>query len=137
MPDDDSLSDAAAFGRLYEQQGASIRQFLCPAVRDRSAADDLIQETFLHLWRRPSAFDPGRGSIRAYLFGIARKKAVDCRPSKRRSDDGRARQAPLCSARSWALEFCMYPCGWALTCPTLAIRQLSSSRCCESLWRSR
>ena len=77
MPDDESLTDAAVFGRLYERQGASIRQFLCLAVRDRTAADDLTQETFLHLWRRPSAFDARRGSIRAYLLGIARKKAVD------------------------------------------------------------
>jgi RNA polymerase sigma-70 factor (ECF subfamily) len=77
MPDDENLTDAAAFGRLYQQQGASIRQFLCLAVRDRFAADDLTQETFLHLWRRPSAFDPGRGNIKAYLLGIARKKAVD------------------------------------------------------------
>lgn len=77
MPDDENLKDAAAFGRLYQQQGASIRQFLCLVLRDRSAADDLTQETFLHLWRRPLAFDPGRGSIRTYLFGIARKKAAD------------------------------------------------------------
>ena len=77
MPDDESLTDAAAFGRLYHQQGPSIRQFLYLAVRDRFAADDLTQETFLHLWRRPSAFDPGRGSLKAYLLGIARKKAAD------------------------------------------------------------
>lgn len=77
MPDDEALTDRAVFGRLYQQQGASIRQFLCLAVRDRSTADDLTQETFLHLWRRPSAFDPGRGSIKAYLLGIARNKAMD------------------------------------------------------------
>ncbi len=77
MPDDDSLTNSSAFGRLYQQQGTSIRQFLCAALRDRSAADDLTQETFLHLWRRPSAFDPQRGSIKAYLLGIARKKATD------------------------------------------------------------
>src|SRR5581483_10638844 len=77
MADDDSLTDEAAFGRLYHQQGASIRQFLCLAVRDKFAADDLTQETFLHLWRRPSAFNPARGNIKAYLLGIARKKAAD------------------------------------------------------------
>ncbi len=77
MPDDEDLTDAAAFGRLYDRQGASIREFLHLAVRDRFAADDLTQETFLHLWRRPAAFDPSRGSIKAYLFGIARKKAAD------------------------------------------------------------
>lgn len=77
MPDDEILTDAAAFGRMYQQQGASVRQFLCLAVHDPSAADDLTQETFLHLWRRPSAFDPGRGPIKAYLLGIARNKAMD------------------------------------------------------------
>ncbi|HKW96679.1 MAG TPA: RNA polymerase sigma factor [Bryobacteraceae bacterium] len=77
MPDEESLTDAAAFGRLYQQQGASIRRFLCLAVRDRFAADDLTQETFLHLWRRPAAFNPESGCIKAYLLGIARKKAAD------------------------------------------------------------
>ena len=77
MPDDESLTDAAAFGRLYHQQGAPIRQFLYLAVHDRSAADDLTQETFLHLRRRPSAFNPGCGSVKPYLFGIARNKAAD------------------------------------------------------------
>src|SRR5574341_197154 len=77
MPDDENLTDAAAFGRLYHQQGASIRQFLYLAVRDRSAADDLTQGTFLPLWRRPSAFNPGCGSIKAHLLGIARNKAAD------------------------------------------------------------
>ena len=77
MPEDESLTDEAAFGRLYNQQGASIRRFLRLILRDRSAADDLTQETFLHLWRRPSGFDPARGNVRAYLLGIARKKAVD------------------------------------------------------------
>lgn len=77
MPDDEKMTDTAFFSRLYQQEGASIRRFLCLAVRDQSAADDLTQETFLHLWRRPSAFDPGRGSIKSYLLGIARNKATD------------------------------------------------------------
>jgi RNA polymerase sigma-70 factor (ECF subfamily) len=35
-------------------------------------AEDVTQETFLALWRRPASFDPGRGTIRALLLGIAR-----------------------------------------------------------------
>ena len=35
-------------------------------------AEDVVQETFLALWRRPAAYDPGRGPVRALLLGIAR-----------------------------------------------------------------
>jgi RNA polymerase sigma-70 factor (ECF subfamily) len=72
-----SISESAAFDRLYREQGSPVRRFLQVWLRNSSAADDLTQETFLHFWRRRSAFDPKRGDIRYYLFGIARKKAAD------------------------------------------------------------
>jgi RNA polymerase sigma-70 factor (ECF subfamily) len=36
------------------------------------AADDIAQDAFLVLWRQPERFDPARGSLRAYLLGVAR-----------------------------------------------------------------
>ena len=35
-------------------------------------AEDIAQECFLALWRKPSAYDPNRGALRAFLLGIAR-----------------------------------------------------------------
>lgn len=35
-----------------------------------------MQETFIQIWRRPHGFDPDRGTLRAYLFGAARKLAL-------------------------------------------------------------
>jgi len=63
--------DEDAFARIYgAHQGAIYRYALhmCGA----GAADDVVQETFLALLRQPDRFDPARGTLVAYLFGIAR-----------------------------------------------------------------
>jgi RNA polymerase sigma-70 factor (ECF subfamily) len=44
---------------------------------DRQRAEDLVQETLLRAWRHPEALDPGRGSVRAWLFTTARNLAID------------------------------------------------------------
>jgi RNA polymerase sigma-70 factor, ECF subfamily len=44
---------------------------------DRQRAEDLVQETLLRAWRHPEAFDPDRGSVRAWLFTTARHLAID------------------------------------------------------------
>lgn len=77
MQREDSVSDPGAFDRLYQEQGESVRKFLRACTGNSSLADDLTQETFLHFWRRSGSFGPGRGGIKAYLLGIARKKAAD------------------------------------------------------------
>ena|SRR5579875_616942 len=79
MPEQEDLSDPAVFDGLYRAQGSPVRRFLQVWLGDKAAADDVLQETFLHFWRRPSGFDRVKGNIRAYLLGIARKKAADWR----------------------------------------------------------
>jgi len=44
---------------------------------DRQGAEDLMQETLLRAWRHPESLDPGRGSVRAWLFTTARNLAID------------------------------------------------------------
>lgn len=79
MSEEDNLSESAAFDRLYREQCSPVHRFLRVWLRNSSVADDLTQETFLHFWRRRTAFHPDRGDIRAYLFGIARNKAASWR----------------------------------------------------------
>ena len=52
-------------------------------------AEELVQETFLRVWRAAGRFDPERGSAGAFIYGIARNMAVDLyrRPSSRPNDD--------------------------------------------------
>ena len=41
-----------------------------------AAAEDVAQDCFLTLWRDPAAYDPGRGSLRPFLIGVARNLAL-------------------------------------------------------------
>lgn len=63
---------------------------------DAALAEEVAQDTFLALWRRPGAFDPTRGSLQAFLGGIARNKAIDVvrkEESARRTTDALMVQA--------------------------------------------
>jgi RNA polymerase sigma-70 factor (ECF subfamily) len=44
---------------------------------DRQRAEDLVQETMLRAWQHPEALDPGRGSVRGWLFTTARNLSID------------------------------------------------------------
>jgi RNA polymerase sigma-70 factor (ECF subfamily) len=46
-------------------------------LHDACAAEDVVQEVFVHLWRRPRAFDERRGSLRSYITMLARSRAID------------------------------------------------------------
>jgi RNA polymerase sigma-70 factor (ECF subfamily) len=46
-------------------------------LKDRADAEDLVQDTFLKVWRTGSAFDPLRGSLDVWILLIARSLAVD------------------------------------------------------------
>ncbi len=69
--------DARAFDTFYRENAPRLEAFLRHVVGNRQAAEDLMQETFTHIWSRPNGFHPERGALRAYLFGIGRKRAAE------------------------------------------------------------
>jgi RNA polymerase sigma-70 factor, ECF subfamily len=46
---------------------------------DRGMAEELVQDTFVRLWRSAGRFDPERGSVRTFVYAIARNAAIDLR----------------------------------------------------------
>jgi RNA polymerase sigma-70 factor, ECF subfamily len=68
--------ERSAFERLFSLYHAPLRVFLRRYLGSADAADDVAQETFLQLWKRPNGFDPARGTLKQYLFGVARKQAA-------------------------------------------------------------
>lgn len=82
-----SDGDAEAFDAFYRECASRLRLFLRHLLANESAAEDVMQNTFTEMWRRPRGFDPERGSPKAYLFGIARKQAAEWGRRQRPEDE--------------------------------------------------
>ena len=64
--------DEAALSTVYRQWQAPLYRFAWHMTASTSAAEEVVQESFLQLLEKPRGFDPAKGPLGAYLFGIAR-----------------------------------------------------------------
>jgi RNA polymerase sigma-70 factor (ECF subfamily) len=62
---------------LYRRYAPRIYGLGLYLLRDPSLAEDLVQETFVRLWRSSPGFDPERATVRTFVFMLARRSAVD------------------------------------------------------------
>lgn len=70
------IGDSAAFGELYDRRQPSIYRFALRMSGSPSLATDVTQDVFLALMRDGNQFDPARGTVAAYLFGMARHRLL-------------------------------------------------------------
>lgn len=81
-PSDDELmarvsaGDQRAFAELYERHRRAVFTFLVHLTGARHAAEDVLQEAFLRVWRGRAEYRRS-GEFRAWLFTIARRLAID------------------------------------------------------------
>lgn len=68
--------DESAFLELYRRRQGAIYRFALHLSGSPSAAEDIVQEVFITLLRGDLGFNPERGTLSGYLFGIARKQAL-------------------------------------------------------------
>jgi RNA polymerase sigma-70 factor, ECF subfamily len=71
-----SAGDGEAFTLLYRRRQGSVFRYALLMCGSRATAEDVTQEVFLALIRDCGRYDPGRGPLTAYLYGIARKKVL-------------------------------------------------------------
>lgn len=72
-----AAGDRAAFRALYAAVSPQLNAIALRILRDRDAAADALQETFLRIWSRAGSFDPARGHPLAWMAIITRRCALD------------------------------------------------------------
>ena len=71
------------FGRLYAEHRSGVYAVALTVLRDHQLAEDVSQDIFVALWRRPDLYDAARGELRPFLLLIARNRALDVRRTSR------------------------------------------------------
>ena len=63
--------------QLYDRYSGIVYSVALRVLGDTGAAEDVLQEVFMQLWRNPGLFDSSRGNLGAWLAVIARNRAID------------------------------------------------------------
>jgi RNA polymerase sigma-70 factor, ECF subfamily len=74
--------DAEAFEVFYDRHGGAAYSLAYRIVGERGAAEDVAQEAFISIWRSGARYDQARGSVRSWMLGIVRNRAIDFLRSK-------------------------------------------------------
>jgi RNA polymerase sigma-70 factor, ECF subfamily len=72
-----SLSDPSQFSAVYDEHHRGVYAAALRILGNPAQAQDVVQDVFLRLWRRPDAFDARRGQLGPYLRLMARSRALD------------------------------------------------------------
>lgn len=72
-----------ALAELYDRTSPLVYGLALRIVRERSAAEDILQEVYMQVWRLADAFDPARGTVLSWIVTIARSRALDSLRSSR------------------------------------------------------
>ena len=86
--------DLAAFETLYDRYGDLVYSVSLRVVSDPYIAEDVTQDVFVRVWRKPEQFDLNRGKFVTWLLSVARNRSID----HQRSASRRLRHETLPSA---------------------------------------
>jgi RNA polymerase sigma-70 factor (ECF subfamily) len=81
-------TDETALGALYDQWSHALYSLVLHLLQDPDEAEDVVEETFWHAWRKASSYEPSKGPVSTWLLTIGRRRALDqLRARKRHRED--------------------------------------------------
>ncbi len=69
--------DSGAFAGLYDRHGRAAYSLAYRMAGERQAAEDLVQDAFLDVWRAAGSYRAERGSVRTWVLSIVHNQAID------------------------------------------------------------
>jgi len=78
--------DEQAMATLYDRYSKVVYSVALRVLRDPASAEDVLQDVFLGVWRKPERFVSARGSLGGWLAVVARNRAIDTLRRKRPSE---------------------------------------------------
>lgn len=78
--------DEQAMAAIYDRYSRVVYSVALRVLRDPASAEDVLQDVFLGLWRRPDSFISSRGSLGGWLTVVARNRSIDSLRRKRPSE---------------------------------------------------
>ena len=87
-------NDPRAFEIVYERHSSAAFSLAYRMCGSRAAAEDVVQEAFLSIWRSGARYERARGSVRTWVLGIVHHRAIDqlrrssVHSKRRASDEG-------------------------------------------------
>ena len=78
--------DQEAMSALFDRYGTMVYSVALRVLKDTGEAEDVMQEIFVQMWRNPSAFVSGRGSLGGWLVVVARNRSIDVIRRRRPSE---------------------------------------------------
>jgi RNA polymerase sigma-70 factor, ECF subfamily len=72
-----AAGDDYALAEAFDSLGSAVYGAALRVLGDRVAAQDVVQDVFVELWRRPGRYNPAAAPLRTYLMVMARRRAVD------------------------------------------------------------
>ena len=74
--------DEEAFGYLYEHYSGALYGVIKQIIGEFELSNDVLQETFVNIWRRIESYDENKGRLFTWMLNIARNAAIDKTRSK-------------------------------------------------------
>ena len=72
-----AAADEAGLGAIWDRHADVVYGSVLRFMGDRQAAEEVVQDTFLVIWRQAGRYDAAAGSVVGWLLRIARNKAID------------------------------------------------------------
>lgn len=69
--------DEKALAEVYDRYSPALMGVLLKITQDREAAEDILQEVFLKIWRHSESFDEKKGKLFTWMLNIARNSGID------------------------------------------------------------